>query len=165
MLKILLSFVLIACASLLGNTFSIRLINRRKTLTSIVNAITKVKTLICFGSLDTKRVVAESFCTEDFPLMDAAEIDGDKPYDTAFETSVDRISHRFSLTKADKELLSQFGSQLGTTDVTGQIAHAELYTELFNERLLKAKEEENEKSRLYRVLGFSLGCALSLIVV
>lgn len=165
MLKIILSFVFVISASLLGNTFSLKLMNRRKTLTSIVNAISRAKTLICFGSFDTRRVVAESFCSEDFPLMNCNDIDCEKPYDKAFESSVDKINNRFSLTKADKELLVQFGSKLGSTDVTGQVAHAELYIELFNERLSKAREEESSKSKLYRVLGFSLGCAISLLVV
>lgn len=165
MIKLALSFILIISASLIGNTFSQKLTNRRKTLSSIVNAISRMKTLICFGGMDTKRVVEECLCTEDFPLISCENLSTNSAFDKAFEESVCKISSSFSLTKLDKELLTQFGSQLGSTDVTGQIAHTELYTELFMERLNFVKEQENAKSKLYRVLGFSLGCAISLLIV
>lgn len=165
MIKILLSLVLILSTSLLGNTFSVKLTNRRKTLSSIVSAINKIKTLICFGGMDTKRVVEQCFCTQEFPLIGTEEINRDFAYDKAFEQSVEKISNNFALTKADKTLLIQFGTQLGSTDITGQIAHTELYAELFTERLNSVKEQEFTKSKLYRVLGFSLGCAVSLLIV
>lgn len=165
MIKLVFSLVLILSASFIGNTFSLKLANRRKTLSSIVGAISRIKTLICFGGFDTKRVVAECLCSEDFPLIDTKDLSTDIAFDKAFEESVSKISNAYSLTKSDKELLAQFGSQLGTTDITGQIAHTELYSELFTERLNFVKEQESAKSKLYRVLGFSLGCAISLLIV
>lgn len=165
MIKLILSLTVIISASLVGNTFSQKLTNRRKTLSSILSAINRMKTLICFGGMDTKRVVEECFCTEAFPLINSEDFDDASPYDEAFEKSVGKIGNSFSLTKSDKELLKQFGSQLGSTDVTGQIAHIELYAELFTERLNAVKEQETAKSKLYRVLGFSLGCAMTLLIV
>ena len=165
MIKLLLSFILIISASLIGNSFSQKLVNRRRTLTSIVEAISRIKTLICFGGADVFSVIKESFCTDEFPLIDVKTLESSADYDVAFKKCVDKISSSFSLTKADKQLLAQFGCQLGTTDITGQIAHTELYAELFSERLSKVKEQENSKSKLYRVLGFSLGCAASLLIV
>lgn len=165
MIKLILSLVLIIVSSLIGNSFSLKLTTRRKTLVSIHNAINRIKTLICFGGMDTYRVVEECFCTPDFPLMENDLFRGNCDYDKAFEESVSKINRSFSLTKADKELLCQFGSNLGATDVTGQIAHTELYAQLFSERLDYVKAEESSKSKLYRVLGFSLGCAVSLLVV
>lgn len=165
MIKLVLSLVLIFSASLIGNTFSQRLTNRRKTLSSIVGAIGRIKTLICFGGIDTRRVVEDCLCADDFPLMNAEDLSSESSYDKAFEKCVAKISNSFSLTKSDKELLCNFGSQLGCTDVTGQIAHTELYSELFTERLNFVKEQERCKAKLYRVLGFSLGCAITLLIV
>ncbi len=164
MIKLIFSLILIISATLIGNTFSIRLTNRRKTLSSIVSAISRIKTLICFGGMDIKRVVEQCLCAEDFPLIDSAHLSFTH-FDKGFEISVDKISKSFSLTKSDKELLTQFGTQLGSTDVTGQIAHTELYATLFAERLNLVKEQESTKAKLYRVLGFSLGCAISLLIV
>ena len=165
MIKLILSLVLIITSSLIGNSFSVKISNRRKTLASIYNAITRAKTLICFGGMDTYRVIEECFCTTEFPLMENNLFTDDCQYNKVFEESVGKINRNFSLTKADKELLTQFGSNLGSTDVTGQIAHTELYANLFSERLDIVKTEEQAKSKLFRVLGFSLGCAISLLIV
>lgn len=163
MVKLIFTLVVIISSCLVGNSFSVRLANRRKTLTSIVSAITRAKTLICFGGIDTKRVIEECFCTEAFPLLDTVELKSDN-FDVSFKSSVNKISPAFSLNKSDKELLKDFGTNLGMTDVTGQVAHAELYAELFSERLKQVKAQENEKSKLYRILGFSVGSAISLLI-
>lgn len=163
MFKLIFALVVIVSSSLIGNSFSVKLTNRRKTLSEIVNSINKAKTLICFGGMDTKRVVQECFCSEDFMLLDKDMLENER-FDISFETSVRKINPAFSLTKADQELLLQFGTKLGMTDVTGQVAHTELYAQLFSERLSQVKTQENEKSRLYRILGFSVGSAISLLI-
>lgn len=165
MIKLLLSIVIITVSFLVGNTFSVRLINRRKTLSGIVAAICRMKTMICFGGADTRTVVEECLCGEAFPLISIEAFNGTEAYDKAFEKGVNSIAGSFSLAKEDKELLLQFGTLLGSTDVTGQIAHTGMYTELFGERLNVVKEQESAKSKLYRVLGFSLGCIISLLIV
>lgn len=163
MFKLIFALVVIVSSSLIGNSFSVKLTNRRKTLSEIVNSINKGKTLICFGGMDTKRVVQECFCSEDFMLLDKDMLENER-FDISFENSVRKINPAFSLTKADKELLLQFGTKLGMTDVTGQVAHTELYAQLFSERLSQVKTQENEKTRLYRILGFSVGSAISLLI-
>ncbi len=163
MVKLLFALIVIISSCLVGNSFSVKLINRRKTLESIVNSINRAKTLICFGGMDIRRVVKECFCTDEFPLLDTELLKSDD-FDSSFKDSVNKINSVFSLTKADKELFIQFGSKLGMTDVTGQVAHAELYGELFGERLRQVKAQENEKSKLYRILGFSIGSAISLLI-
>ena len=163
MVKLVFAFIVVISSCLLGNSFSVKLINRRKSLELILGAINKAKTLICFGGMDIRRVVEECFCTEEFPLLEKNMITSDG-FDVTFNKSVNNIKSAFSLTKADKELLAQFGHGLGMTDVTGQVAHTELYAELFSERLRQIKDQENEKSRLYRILGFSIGSAISLLI-
>lgn len=165
MLKLMLSLVLILASTLVGNSFAVTLSNRKNTLFLIHNAISRIKTLICFGSFDVLRVINETFCTEQFPLFSKEVFDNTSDYTKAFKESVYEIKRSYSLTKSDKELLISFGLQLGSTDVAGQVAHTELYSKLFEERLNFAKEQENKKSKLYRVLGFSFGCGLSLLIV
>ena len=165
MYKLLLSLVLIISGGFIGNSFSQKLINRRKTLSSLVNAISRIKTLICFGGMEITEIVEKTLCTNEFPLINYQYLDADSNYDKAFETSVSNINARFALTKSDKELLLQFGSKLGDSDIQGQVAHTELYAELFSEKLSSVKEQEDSKTKLYRILGFSLGCAISLIIV
>ncbi len=163
--KLIFSLALIISASLIGNSFSQKLINRRRTLSALVSAINRIKTLICFGGMEITQIIEKSLCTSEFPLINYQFFNSDSPYDKAFKTSVNNISSSFALTDSDKELLTQFGSKLGDTDIAGQVAHTELYAELFSERLSSVKEQETAKIKLYRVLGFSLGCAISLLIV
>lgn len=165
MIKLIFALVVVTSSTLVGNSFSLRLSNRRKTLESVVKAISRMKTLICFGSFDTSRVVAECLCEDEFPLLDIDNIDNTADFSTKLSTAIDNISSAFSLNKSDKKLLSEFSSQLGATDVTGQVAHTELYSQLFSQRLEQAKIQESQKSKLYRILGFSLGCAITLMVI
>lgn len=165
MIKLILTLTLIVSASFVGNSFSQRLINRRKTLTKLLGAISHAKTLICFGGAEVSAVIEESFCNDGFKLLDFKSSQAQLPYDKAFADSVNKISSKYALTKSDKELLIQFGVNLGSTDVTGQVAHTELYAQLFTERLCYVKEQELSKSKLYRILGFSFGCLVSLIIV
>ena len=164
MYKLVLSVLIVLCATFLGNSFALKLSMRRKTLNMIVSAISRMKTLICFGSFEIIRVVNQCFYSEEFDLLCINNLDSDTSYSEAFSQQVRNISKKFALNDADKELLVSFGSELGTTDIGGQVAHAELYQNLFLERLSEAKEQETVKSRLYKVLGFSLGCAVSLII-
>ena len=115
--------------------------------------------------MEITEIVEKTLCTNEFPLINYQYLAADSNYDKAFETSVSNINARFALTKSDKELLLQFGTKLGDSDIQGQVAHTELYAELFSERLSSVKEQENSKTKLYRILGFSLGCAISLIIV
>lgn len=165
MIKIILSFVLIVSSVLIGNSFAQRLINRRKTLASIVGAMSRIKTLICFGGVDVRRVIEEAFCSDTFPLLNTIDLCAFDEYDKSFEYAVKNIKKSFSLINSDKNLLIDFGTKLGLTDVEGQVAHIGLFAELFNERLNLIKEQENSKTNLYRVLGFSLGCVITLIIV
>ena len=165
MIKLILAVAVVTSATLVGNSFSLKLSNRRKTLESVVKAISRMKTLICFGSFDTTRVVEDCLCDNEFPLLDIEDTDNTADFTTTLINAIENISPTFSLNKSDKKLLSEFGLQLGATDVTGQVAHTELYSQLFTQRLEQAKIQETQKSKLYRILGFSLGCAITLMVI
>lgn len=165
MIKLMFSLIIIICASLVGNTFSLRIINRKKTLSEIIKAISRMKTLICFEKTDVNDLIKNCFASEEFPLLDCTDLENGFTYGEAFKSCVSKISGKFSLTKSDKDLLTEFCVFLGSTDVVGQVAHIELYIRLFEERLELVREQANSKSKLYRVLGFSLGCAVSLMIV
>lgn len=164
MAKLFLSLIIIVCATLLGNSFSMRLSARRNTLIGIISALSRMKTQICFGAVETHRIVEECFCSREFPLISSECISSELSIKEALTGGIMQVSSGFALTKADKELLLKFSAELGTTDITGQIAHVELYTQLFSERLDSVKKQVSEKSKLYRVLGFSVGSAISLMI-
>lgn len=84
-------------------------------------------------------------------------------------SSIDNINEKISATNKlsdnDKELLSGFFSQLGSTDLQGQIAAIEMYRSAFKEKYKDLKEIKDEKSRLYRSMGFLVGAFICIILI
>lgn len=88
-----------------------------------------------------------------------------QPFEEAWRCRIKEIPKSFSLTKADRELLLCFGSELGKSDVDGQLKHIELYKTMFDKQLAEAEDEVKAKSRLYQTMGLFVGITASLMMV
>lgn len=165
MFKLALSVILIVSATFMGNSFSERLINRRKCLSEVIEAICRIKSMITFSGYDIQKVIHDSFKNTVLSTYFSDNTGDVEDFCMWWNNAVKSVGKSVGINKEDKALLYGLGKGLGVTDITGQLAHLELYNELFTQRLNSAKESEKEKGRLYRVLGFSLGCAVTLVVV
>lgn len=85
-------------------------------------------------------------------------------FSNAWQDAVCKIPNSYGLLRQDKELIYAFGNELGSTDVDGQIALCRLNQNLINSILNVAKEEKNKKSKLYFMLGTSLGICIAIIL-
>lgn len=160
-----LGVVLIICMTLLGNSFAQKLVNRKNTLQVILESIEKMKIHISFSTMEIDQVISESFKgVKGFEYFSFIPAEDFCLYDW-WESCVNSLGSELGLSKEDKALLCKFSDGIGISDVSGQMSHLKLYEELFAERLKAAKETVNNKTRLYRILGFSLGCAVTLMVV
>lgn len=161
MLKPVLSLVLILCTTLVGNYFSLKLSSRRETVEGLLQGVTRLKTQICFGGIDIFTAVSECF---------GADIIRNLPHDGEsiseyWSRQVDLIPKSSGLNKDDRKIIRDFGQNLGVTDIEGQINNCELYLRLFEDMLNNSKELEKTRSRLYRILGFSCGAVVTLVVL
>lgn len=86
-------------------------------------------------------------------------------FSDAWTESVHKIPDSYGLLKQDKELISEFGQELGSTDVDGQIALCSLNKSLISSILNAAKEEKTKKSKLYFMLGTSFGMCIAVILL
>ncbi len=159
MYRFFLCGILVFSATLLGNWFSQRLFRRTRYLQGMLEGINRMKTNVCFGNLDVFRAVGDSFPA--FRDNSCEETSAEEYW----ASLIDSIPKSSGLSKADREVLKGFGRNLGVTDTEGQLNNCELYSGLVLERIKISKEEEASKSRLYRVLGFSLGFAITLLIV
>ena len=164
MLKVLLCVVVVICATMVGNWFSIKISQRTKDLFTVVEILVKLKNYIAFDKSEIHRVVKESFASA-YGFDDFGEVCDDLSFREWWNKSVEKLTFTTALNKEDLSLLLRFGEKLGVTDVDGQISNCDLYIKLFSERLENAKESENKNVRLYRVLGFSAGCTVSLVLL
>lgn len=70
-----------------------------------------------------------------------------------------------NLNKEDKETLNNLGRLLGQTDVEGQINQIELVNKFLDEQIIKADEENEKSSKMYKKLGVIIGLALVIILI
>lgn len=163
--ELILGAILMISATLLGSSFSQKLINRRRNLQMLIEVIRKMKTHIGFSSMEISAVVTECFRNIKGFECFAQGTSDDMTFLNWWKECVKSLDSSTGLDKEDRELLIRFSEEIGVSDIEGQISHCDLYAELFSERLRLAKEAESTKCRLYKILGFSVGCAVTLIVV
>ena len=65
----------------------------------------------------------------------------------------------------DYQVLEEFANGLGTSDLESQLRHIAMYKTLLSERLEDAKKEQENKANLYRVLPFSLGLTIAILLL
>lgn len=165
MFRITLSIGFVLATTLLGCWFSSGLTSRRKTLEAISESITKAGTLISFESYEITRVVKETFGKiKGFEHITEICADGQN-FMESFSKCIDLIPHECFLTDDDKDSLKSFSQGLGISDLMGQTSNCELYKKLFDEKINEAKEKEKSLSRLYKIMGFSLGCVVALMIL
>ena len=164
MLKFLLFVVLMLSSTFLGYWFALRLSRRSSDLLALTESLEKIKTHISFGSFEIARVICESFQNaENFEVF--TDTTGSNDFYMWWKKCVSALSMCTALNKEDKRLLYRFGENLGVTDTEGQLSHCDLYIKLFNVQLKKAREAEEKNTKLYKILGFSLGCTIVLIIM
>lgn len=69
------------------------------------------------------------------------------------------------LAEDENKLVSDYFSQLGTTDLQGQISALKMYKTAFAERFSDLKAVKDEKCRLYRTMGILAGLFVCVILV
>ena len=88
-----------------------------------------------------------------------------KDFMTAWELSVKNDKSVSLLSPQDVQLLLSYGSQLGTTDVSGQINLCVLYQKLFEEKLKTAQNYEEHYGKIYRQSGIFIGAAIIILIL
>lgn len=69
------------------------------------------------------------------------------------------------LAEDEKRLLNEYFSQLGTTDLQGQLSALKMYKNAFTEKFSDLKAVKDEKCRLYRTMGILAALFVCVILV
>lgn len=84
---------------------------------------------------------------------------------SAWESSIKNSKSVSLLSPQDVQLLLSYGSQLGTTDVNGQINLCILYEKLFEDKLKSAQAYEEHYGKIYRQSGIFIGAAIIILIL
>lgn len=151
MLKLILSMLLMLCSLFIGQSMSLRLNRRKEALSLFLRNIHTAATKLAYSAATVYELFDEFAFEKDMPFM---------------PQWIDLLSgYKNVLHKKDIALLKEFAQGLGSSDTKSQIKHIKLYLSLLDHQLCDAQNDIDKKSRLYRVLGFSAGVTLSLMLV
>lgn len=115
---------------------------------------------------DLWRRLAQSEAFAAFSLVqDTAQGLAQADFAAAFSAAVDKAQGEGLLTAENRSILLEFAVGCGRTDLDGQQAHVEYYRTLLTSGEEEARRTYAEKGRVYRVLGFTAGVAVALLLM
>ena len=97
-------------------------------------------------------------------VQDTAQRLPQTPFADAFASAVECAERAGDVTPPTRRLLLEFAAGCGRTDLDGQQAHIEYYRALLTQLCEQARRAYEEKGRVYRVLGWTGGIALMLLL-
>ena len=100
---------------------------RRDFLKSFIVFLSALSTNMRYNSSDIFTLVSLSVREEEMSFFKFDNTLHNQPFETAWSERIRLLPKSLSLKKSDKELLSEFGRELGKTDIDGQLKHIELY--------------------------------------
>lgn len=154
-------------STLIGIQISNSFKNRVKDLKEIKNGLNIFETKIKFTyeplpemfreiSENLTENVGNMFKTASYKML---AVSAGKAWEEAVDLSVN------SLNNEDREIIKKMGKLLGKTDVEGQVSEIQLTKTFVDTQILKAEEECNKSSKLYKTLGMVTGLGLVIILI
>ena len=74
-------------------------------------------------------------------------------------------SKSLGISQEEYEIINNFGSVLGSCDVSGQIYYCDYNLDMINPYLLKAKEKRKNKGKLSVVLCIGISVLISIMLI
>lgn len=163
-LKIIGAVLLVSACFFVGLSKSRALYRRRDFFKSFIVFLSTLETNLRYNCSDIFILVSlcAKSCELSYFIIDQSS---DKPFVSVWNKIVSSLPSCLSLKNSDIELLLEFGSHLGKSDLDGQLKHVELYKEIFSNQLSLADEDINKKSKLYKTMGLFVGISTALLII
>lgn len=168
MLKLIGLCLISVTGGLVGINASLRLKSRTELLEKYIALLNETKTRIRLSACDIRELFKNDLCYEPLDFMTAEftrNIKNKFNAKLSWERAVNSAFKKYRLSKADKELIADFGADFGQSDIDGELSHIDLHIALAEDRLEKARTELIQKGKLYRTLGIFGGITVSLIIL
>lgn len=155
MLKLVLCLLILFSGALFGIHLSQKLNRRQEVLTAFEGLFHRAAIRIEYNAGDLCEIFSDNFAG--FPF------DRNKAFSIQWACFINGFS--YVLTKDEISLLLGFTDGLGATDGESQIRHIQLYTNLLQEQIIKAREDIRVKSKMYRIIPLSAGIVLAILMI
>ena len=162
-LKILGCLILTAAGFGAGCLFSARLYRRRDFLRRLQSLLTCLSTDLRYCGADIFTLVTDCAERANLPAL-RVQMSADD-FESAWNKAINAVCAAFPLQREDVSLLREIGSQLGKTDLEGQLRHLSLIETRLAERLRDAEESLLQKAKLCKTMGFFVGAATAIVLM
>lgn len=158
---------MIFTGAMIGFFMSDRLKLQVEFFEELCTLISQLKIKIRFSS-DT--LLQLLYDTADLPLLkeqissSIEYMEHGESFAYAWNAASDKTGTMYKLDKDDVQIIKRLGQGMGVSDTQGQLSHLELYSQLMEDRLLKARENARTKTKMYRLLGFLGGLACAVLL-
>ncbi len=170
MIKIFIIFLLVITAFLYGNFYANRLKKRVENLKLIEVLLDEIILQIRYKSATVYEIM-QKLCSEnysnnlEFLNKIKSELEGtNNVFSVIWRENIESQNEIF-LVQEDKKLLLLIGEILGRTDKEGQLNSLNYIKKELDLKILKSKQDEQEKSKLYRSLGILSGAFIAILLV
>ncbi len=155
MLKLILCVTLVLSSTVIGFSYSNRLYQRKKVLESFVLELKNCSTQMRYTSYSLSQIFSDNFMGYKFT--------DDKPFVLQWADMLN--SYTNILSPDDILVLKNFSQTLGTSDTLGEQNHIDMYMELLKANIANAEHDIEQKSKLYKTLGLSLGLVIAILII
>lgn len=161
-IKIIGAVLVVTAGTVCGFYFSLKLSKRKEFLIAFKDFLSALETNIRYKADDIITLITTSSSS---PMLEFFSDNVFSSFMDYWNSFVENLPKSYGLTKEDINLIKEFGKNLGTTDIEGQLNHIELYKNHFETQYKKSEDEYKTKSKLYKVLGFFIGAVTALILI
>ena len=164
-----LALIFIVCSAA-GVAAAARLSRRVSQLESILGAVSFIATEIRYFSSPVEDLLDKACRSNEFGRLKIFDIcrtrmELTRDFEASWATAVQDARPYLCIDDGDAQVLTQFGGELGKTDVEGQLANCSRCEELLSVRLASAREDRACKGRMYRSLGVLAGVFLVILFI
>ena len=166
-MKFIGGIILIITGFLVGYFFYEKYVLKINFFTQYIELVTFIKnSILCYSN--PLKTILLSYKAKN-PLKkytdDCISLLSKNTFAEAWEQSFEGNQNCVNLSAEEKNLITGFGRQLGTSDNISQARYCEQQIEMIKPYLKRAVHEKNEKGRLPIVLGTSMGIMAAILVI
>lgn len=170
--KLILSGIIIISSGIIGYILGNRYVQRLRDLKNLYISLQMLETEIMYSSNNLPRalkkvgkksnITIQNFFLDTYDVLkDKKGLSVEEAWLNAIETNITKTS----LNEEDKEILVDFGINLGNTDKENQIKNFQLAYLQLNKRQEHAETLRFKNERMYKKLGVLIGIAIVIVFI
>lgn len=165
------AIVLIAAGFAVGGCYAASFQSKKaKVIEDILLMISVTQTQLRYACLpvsDLLKILCENnrFVGLGFIEKCKESVESGEPFPQAWKNSVESEYMLCRLLSNHCGYLIRLGSDIGATDIEGQLGCCEYYKQIFEKELVRREENAKKYSKLYPALGMMLGISAAILIV